>query len=339
MGNKWDHDRGGFDEGAQWLTDRLAPSVKALRPGGYAVVWALPKTSHWTARALELAGLEVRDIHHHFYSASEDVRNFLDLLTPEQKSKLDSIVEGQSSPLLYHLFGQGKPASKYALKPAVEHWILAWKPPSLPIKDNIDNYGTGGLNIESCRVEGIPESPGTTPPTSKGTGRTHGKIIRAPYIVPDGRWPAHVSFDEETATVLDAQTGDRSSGGRKGQAGQKMGYGGGASGYEAKIVDPSKGGPSRFFYVSKAPKSERNLGLPDGQINMHPCVKRIELMEWLIRLVTPVGGSVLDPFAGSGSTGVAALRQGYKFVGIEQGGCNDEYISVLLSRIQEALDI
>jgi hypothetical protein len=82
------------------------------------------------------------------------------------------------------------------------------------------------------------------------------------------------------------------------------------------------GGASRFFptfrYQAKADTAERNIGLPHGERNMHPTCKPIELCQWLVKLVTPPGGIVLDPFAGSGTTGMAALREGFRFLGVEQ---------------------
>jgi DNA modification methylase len=184
-----------------------------------------------------------------------------------------------------------------------------------------------------------------------------------------GRWPANVLLDEEAAAMLDAQTGKlhsqdpstRAHGG----AGKFANQGAdgdwrtmrGAEGWYA-----DKGGPSRFYYVAKAGTKERNAGLegfeeqptasavgmgavtarnwgdPDAKVyegkttarNTHPTVKPIALMQWLVRMVTPPGGKVLDPFTGSGTTGIAAVREGFTFIGIEREA---EYVAIAKARI------
>lgn len=125
-----------------------------------------------------------------------------------------------------------------------------------------------------------------------------------------GRWPANVLLDNEAARMLDEQTGTLTSG---------------------KVAS---GGASRFFYTAKASKKERNAGLPDEMVNKHPTVKPVRLMEYLVRLVTPPGGVVLDPFCGSGTTGVACGMLGVRFVGIDLGG--EEEMSVAEARVSKA---
>jgi DNA modification methylase len=180
-----------------------------------------------------------------------------------------------------------------------------------------------------------------------------------------GRWPANVVLDPEAAALLDAETGElERAGGRPprrnvGDDG-RIAYGDGWNGSEAGgIAGPldEGGGPSRFFYCAKASSAERNAGLdgfeaqaasvgderPSGDFgqrldgrpervarNVHPTVKPIDLMRWLVRLVTPPGGLVVDPFTGSGTTGCAAVLEGFRFVGIER---DPEYAKIARARI------
>jgi len=151
-----------------------------------------------------------------------------------------------------------------------------------------------------------------------------------------GRWPANLALDERAAVLLDAQSGEcGQSGVLTGDEPRSCGfsgavYGDGKGSREFAPHD-ERGGASRFFYTSKASSADRNAGLPLGATNRHPTVKPLDLMQWLCRLTrTPTGGTVLDPFMGSGSTGVAALREGRRFVGIE---LIDEYADLARSRI------
>jgi len=190
-----------------------------------------------------------------------------------------------------------------ALKPAWEPIIVARRPLEGSIARNVAAHGTGVLNVDAGRV---PD------PDETYLARSHG----------GGRWPANVVVDEAAAVGLDAQT---------------------------------DGVASRYFYCAKASKAEREEGLeglpavapttnkwmdrlyyPGGRVrqtrprrNTHPTVKPLALMRWLVRLATPAGGLVLDPFMGSGSTRLAALAEGCRFVGIE---INEEYLAIAASR-------
>jgi DNA modification methylase len=186
-----------------------------------------------------------------------------------------------------------------ALKPANEPIVLARKPLSeATVAANVLKWGTGGLNIGACRI-------GTE------TISTH-----------VGRFPANLILDETAAAMLDEQTGMLSKQGSpklKDSVG-KM-YGGGTK--DSSFFGDT-GGASRFFYVAKASKSEK------GKENTHPTVKPIKLMIYLIKLVTPPNGVVLDPFMGSGSTGVACVAEKVDFIGIEQSA---EYLEIASKRI------
>lgn len=248
-----------------------------------------------------------------------------------------------------------------ALKPANEPICLARRPISEDtIAQNVLKYGTGGLNIEAGRIEATDgyadqwDKPVTTNISigSYVNGDKLHKVDLSGYK-PSGRWPANVIFDEDAAAVLDEQTGVT-----KGRA---SGYDWDPSGNDnpANILTNiksgvhygDKGGASRFFYVAKSSTSERNAGLDDldkkpaggmkgrndgtfgKQVlakNIHPTVKPITLMRYLIKLITPPGGVVLDPFMGSGSTGCAAVLDGFDFVGIEKEA---EYMDIARRRI------
>ena len=215
-----------------------------------------------------------------------------------------------------------------ALKPAFEPIVVARKPLIGTVAENVLAHGTGALNIDGCRI-------GTEilPAQSRGVSRI-GTFEGADGNITNertGRWPANVILDESQAAELDKQSGvttskvgvhpdtGRSGGimGAKvvrGKAGQPMGHN-------------DTGGASRFFYCAKAPKKER----PNVDGIAHPTVKPLKLMEYLCRLVTPPGGTILEPFAGSGTTIEAALNEGFNVIGIEM---TDEYLPLIMARIE-----
>jgi len=164
-----------------------------------------------------------------------------------------------------------------------------------------------------------------------------------------GRWPANLvlSHSDECSddcapgcpvAELDRQSGTLAAGRFPGiqnaDPGTGRTMGGNWNGAVAPLRKMDSGGASRFFYVAKASTSERNAGLGDGK-NAHPTVKAVALMRYLIKLITPTGGTVLDPFMGSGSTGIAALREGFDFIGIER---EEEYFNTARSRILACRD-
>ena len=212
------------------------------------------------------------------------------------------------------------------MKPAYEPVILARKPlGSRTVAQCVAAFGTGALNIDGCRLKGGKpwSTNGGQGPKTKGI---YGHIRNIPQSMHGlGRWPPNVALDEEAAARLDAE-----------------------------------GGTSRFFYVAKASRDERERGcenLPqrtagdatdrqdgsaglnspragasrtNGARNHHPTVKPVALMRWLVRLVTPPGGLVLDPFAGSGTTGLACIKEQCRFLGIEREA---EYVAIANARL------
>jgi len=216
-----------------------------------------------------------------------------------------------------------------ALKPANEPIVLARKPISEnTIVENVMKWGTGGLNIEGCRVgnEELVYSPKGIRP---GQGNYVGDNYKPnnPNTTVQGRFPANVILDEEAGRMLDEQSGITKSGKVKTdkeayEGTSNTGFLRGRSTSQNQHGDT--GGASRFFYCAKASRKER------GEFNKHPTVKPIALMEYLIKLVTPPEGIVLDPFLGSGTTALAALNLGRFFIGIE---LNEEYCEIARRRV------
>lgn len=226
---------------------------------------------------------------------------------------------------------------------------MARKPLSGTVAGNVLAYGTGALNIDACRigntVETWPKSrawgAGYVPGADRAADRTE-----ATGDVPPGRWPPNVVLDVEAARMLDEQTGEMRDGKHVGRNRDPEAHSGNAI-YGARNADArdvgygGSGGASRFFYCAKASSAERNAGLPDLRMdreqerrtarNVHPTVKPVELMRWLIRLVTPPGGVVLDPFLGSGTTGCAAVLERVEFIGVERDA---EYLPIAEARIR-----
>ena len=236
------------------------------------------------------------------------------------------------------------------LKNVVEPIVMGRKPLVGTVAANVLVWGVGGLNIDASRVAGnVPSVP--QPKTGggifSGKGGRNGELSSAP----SGRWPANVILDEYSAGLLDEQSGVSKVGGAgRSKDGAGGSFGGGQNSELNHYGD--SGGASRFFYCAKASKRDRNEGLGEMEIvqgkrthsggedtrgrpvpqnrNIHPTVKPTALMRYLIKLVTPPGGTVLDPFTGSGSTGKAALLDGYKFVGAE---LTEEYLPIIEGRL------
>lgn len=223
-----------------------------------------------------------------------------------------------------------------ALKPAFEPVVVARKPlGEKTVAANVLAHGTGALNIDATRI-GTEERTSTIREVGFGanfmddgwkpSGREYEKTVV-------GRWPANVILDESQAAALDAQapkTGAAAKASGKTRTGRHVSdsRAGAFNGTDADApFYDDEGGASRFFYVAKAPKSERPV--VDG--TAHPTVKPLALMRWLCRLVTPPGGVVVDPFAGSGTTLEAAYLEGFEAIGVEM---TPEYWPLIAARIE-----
>jgi len=245
-----------------------------------------------------------------------------------------------------------------ALKPAHEPIVVARKPLVGTVAENVLRFGTGALNVDGCRIGSDGGTAKGSFPKGESNG-IYGDGINGACEIRDigaGRWPANLILDGEAGRLLDEQSGEVA--GKTSQrnlSAAKPGMYGVGDGTWKPFTEGfnDTGGASRFFYCAKAGKAERNAGLdafeinrPDNrtvtgmgtfeekgvqpQRNHHPTVKPISLMAYLVRLVTPPAGTVLDPFLGSGTTGCAAALEGFDFIGIER---EPEYIAIAKARI------
>jgi DNA modification methylase len=222
-----------------------------------------------------------------------------------------------------------------ALKPSWEPIVMARKPLRGTVADNVLAWGTGALNIDGCRIDAngeVYERRGLTPRVRGYHGiSSEDKIYSNPQSNL-GRWPANTLLDEEAAAMVDEQSGvSRSSKAlyddmRIRAYNERLKQAPGNRKPENTYSDT--GGASRFFYVAKASATERHAGVEDG--NNHPTLKPIALMRYLVRMVTSSGGVVCDPFMGSGTTGCAAVLEGFDFVGID---ITPEYVEIAERRI------
>ena len=295
MGKKWDYDIPSIEI---WKE-----ALRVLKPGGHLLSFGGTRTYHRLVVNIEDAGFEIRDCIQWLYGSG----------FPKSHNIKDGEYKGWGT----------------ALKPANEPICVARKPleKGLTIAENVIKYGTGAINIDGSRIG--TETRINQPASSLGNLKTmDGGKANQNQLASEaqGRWPANIILDEEAAMALDEQSGVLKNGGQNYTTKGKSMFGTEKELAITKFAGDS-GGASRFFYIAKASKSERNKGL---ELNNHPTVKPIKLMEYLIKLVTPPNGTVLDPFMGSGSTGVAAKNLKYKFIGCEM---NDEYFEIAKKRI------
>lgn len=374
MGKKWDSTGIAYDV-AMW-----AEVLRVLKPGAYLLAFGGTRTYHRMTCAIEDAGFEIRDCIQWLYGTGfPKSLNVVKALECEQHATHAAMLGHVADycPECEQPFDSA--ANDWAgwgtaLKPANEPIVLARKPLVGTVAANIREFRTGALDIDHCRiaVEGeVIHAPQSDPTKRAGTVGTalgitgadkdrfqaaqRASIQRTQEL---GRWPANVLLDEEAAAVLDEQSGLSTSRRGKPRAANKSGDGWGMTATGAEHAD--SGGASRFFYVAKPSRAERDAGVVGGHKtggeltnrtegsaglanpragagrtsggkNTHPTVKPITLLRYLVRLVTPVGGTVLDPFTGSGSTGAACVLEGLDFTGIE---LSDEYADLALQRIE-----
>ena len=342
---------------------------RVLKPGGHIIAFAGSRTHDLMSMALRLAGFECRDTVMWIYgsgfpksldvskaidkadSAGREVVGSLADIHPRYATPRNAIHEGGTAtnepPLLtapssYQWNGWGT-----ALKPAFEPALLFRKPLVGTVVKNVLTYGTGALNIDGCRVELNGEKPFSYPngPGGCKSGNFHyqGRAETPAEGSPLGRWPANVITDRSDEVVSLFTNSDESGSSVPNVKITGHGDGIGTSkseyfGSERKKHDAGTGSAARFFYCAKASKRDKNEGIDaSGKklTNTHVTVKPTKLMQYLIRLVTPPNGVVLDPFNGSGSTGKAAMLEGMRYVGIE---LSQEYVDISNARIQHALD-
>ena len=330
MGKGWDHGVPGQDF---WIE-----ALRVAKPGAHLLAFGGTRTFHRLAVAIEDAGWEIRDclmwVYGSGFPKSLDVSKAIDKAAGAERDRYECAAFGgkfsDDGGTTYGSAISNTPATDdakawqgwgTALKPAYEPIIMARKPLTGTVAANVLRHGTGAINVDGCRVgtETIKERKGgfsDSPIFGSGPGGLT-------FGGKNGRWPANVlhdGSDEVTGLMPDA---------------------------------------ARFFYCAKASKADRdegcdgldahkqdetrNDGDPGGdnprnrgageRSNHHPTVKPTDLMRYLCRLVTPPGGTVLDPFMGSGSTGKAAALEGFSFVGCE---LQPEYIAIAEARIRHA---
>ena len=381
MGKKWDYDVPSVNIWSECL--------RVLKPGGHLLAFAGTRTQHRMAVNIEDAGFEIRDMIAWVYGSgfpkSLDISKAIDKSLGTEKivgkGKAGKTALGQSSgynktnnPHEYNITEpNSKPAKQWqgwgtALKPALEPITMARKPFKGTVADNVLTHGTGGINVDGCRVatdEIIAFARKKENESVSGWKETN----RQPYQQSkSGRFPANFIHDGSDEVERLFPSGGSGSGSIKVSSGRKSGCGTWAqnngmqrAGSENTGVRDfgDSGSAARFFYCAKASKSDRDEGCggldkrqagtyaqdewskqnmgntPDPQRNPrhnhHPTVKPTDLMRYLVKLVTPPNGIVLDPFMGSGSTGKACVSEGFSFVGIEM---QQEYIDIAKARIE-----
>jgi site-specific DNA-methyltransferase (adenine-specific) len=305
MGKEWD----GGD--IAFRTDVWLECFRVLKPGGHLLSFSHSRTYHRMGVAIEDAGFEIRDQIMWIYG-----QGFPKSLNVGKK------IEG------YEGWGT-------ALKPSHEPIVLARKPLSeKTIVENVIKHGTGGINIDGSRIGFRDEADkqSAKPGSLNATGEHSMFGLKSGNELNDaGRFPANIILDEEVGKLLDEQSGISTSGKYKGEGSKSGGIWNKSTGLPAGVEYGDKGGASRFFYCPKTSKKDKN----EGVINTHPTVKPTDLMRYLINLITPKGGTILDPFMGSGSTGKAAVRCNVDFIGIEK---ETEYMEVAKIRINYELN-
>jgi site-specific DNA-methyltransferase (adenine-specific) len=348
MGKSWD------SSGVAFNVEVWQEALRVLKPGGHLIAFSGSRTYHRMAVAIEDAGFEIRDqimwVYGSGFPKSMDISKAIDKASGFVgdvigTEKVDigmqggSMHAGRSRNVIEReitaISGEAKQWQGWgtALKPAHEPIVVARKPLIGTVAENVLTHGTGALNIDGCRI-GTEQTTTTIKDLSQAHGNKFGVGgIEYPKmgekLNPPGRWPANVILDESQAAALDKQRGVTDSALRTGQrTGKDLGTYGRFEGQSDVVMGHNDtGGASRFFYVAKASKKER----PNVNGVAHPTVKPMALMQYLVRLVTPPNGTVLEPFAGSGTTIEAALNEGFNVIGIEM---TDEYLPLIMSRIE-----
>jgi site-specific DNA-methyltransferase (adenine-specific) len=385
---EWDKDKGGREQWISWLTQILAEAERILLPGAHGLVWAIPRTSHWTALACEDAGFKVKDIITHVFGSGFPKNMSIDkaIQTAKYLSRdelykvttwirkrrdelglrnedIDRVTQTTGASLHWTAaVGSGKPqvpplekwellrtllgpapeeielmiqpsrsripkdnsevAQKWqgwgtALKPASEHWILIQKPISEHnIAANVLKYQTGAVNIDASRVATNDKIPSTRNLRFAkqeflwDLGARDASCTYTPHKL--GRHPANFMMtrvDNESCPSLIINDQDES--------------GNNPSRYFKNFKLEQS---ANFFYSNKYENGKR------AEFNTHPTLKSLRLMRYLTKMVTPPGGVVLDPFMGSGTTGVACLFEDFKFVGVEKEA---EYFEIAEKRLRK----
>ena len=302
----------------EWCTEWAGECMRVLKPGGHLLAFGGSRTWHRLTAGIEDAGFEIRDSIAWLYASGFPKNVNVGAATGSRAWE-----------------GWGT-----ALKPAFEPCVVARKPLCGAVAANVLAHGVGAIHVDACRVPmsegdaevinakhaGMDVAAYKRPPGTSLNLSTRPMPLQAARAHQGGRWPTNVVLDEEAAQTVSRQG--------KPRAAAQSGEGWGMRSTGAEYDD--QGGPSRFFpvfrYESKAPASER----PTVDGVSHPTVKPLALMRWLVRLTTPHGGTVLDPFAGSGTTLEAAIREGAHVIGVER---EESYLPLIMARLARDIDI
>lgn len=387
MGKKWDYELPSVELWGEVL--------RVLKPGGHLLGFGGARTYHRAVCRIEDAGFEIRDcvmwVYGSGFPKSLDVSKAIDKAAGAEREVVARVrVDGKAPGRVITGFGNGDPsittipatpaAQQWqgwgtALKPAHEPIVLARKPLGEgTVAGNVMKWGTGGINVDKCRVGTAKDmNPGDFDDSRRTAPKFSGKFNNGQVgqytnrsgTVPDGRWPANFIHDGSDEVVGMFPVTTSGSGDRNGAGKHEFLRGVGDTGVP-RVYNIDTGSASRFFYCAKASRSEREAGC-DGLVeralgmsnaakaqgedyencqsiglnvtkltrNHHPTVKPISLMRYLCRLITPPNGIILDPFMGSGTTGAAAMLEGFNFIGIER---EPEYIEIARRRIEHWKD-
>lgn len=329
MGRKWD------SSGIAYNVDLWREVLRVLKPGGHLAAFGATRSYHRMAVAIEDAGFEIRDTFVWMYGSgfpkSLDVSKAIDKAAGAER-KVVAEYKGAANydtPSGFSVGGLGQTTVKVtepatenakkwdgwgtALKPAYEPAVLARKPLSGTVIGNVLQWGTGAINIDGCRIGdeemAVTKSDGIIGSRNHAMdGPNTGRIEAGTKT---GRWPANIMHDGSPEVLACFPRGH----------------------------DDDGGSAARFFYTAKAPTWEREVGLSElppssgGRANIHPTVKPVDLMRYLCRMLCPPNGTVLDPFMGSGSTGMAAVMEGFSFIGLE---LDPHHVAIAQGRIEAA---
>lgn len=354
----------------RWCTAWATECLRILKPGGHLLAFGGSRTWHRLAAGIEDAGFEIRDSIAWLYGSgfpkSMDVSKAIastelgyggNSVAQRKATMGDNYVQSgrqgnrdgagrRDTGLAEHTLELTERARVWqgwgtALKPAFEPIVVARKPLAGTVAANVLAHGTGALNIDGCRIATTEDcrrnaSGGDNGLNGEGAFRIRERRAEG-QAERDGRWPTNVVLDGDQAEALDRQTGVLHSGTMRAGTERQPRAGGTIYGADTRNFTPAdtygdSGGASRFFpvfrYEAKAPTSER----PNADGVQHPTVKPLDLMRWLVRLVTPVGAVVLEPFAGSGTTAEACVLEDRQCIAVEREA---DYLPLIVSRLRK----
>lgn len=376
--------------GIAFSVDLWAEVYRILKPGAYLLAFGGAQTFHRMAVAIEDAGFDIKPnlawiyatgFPHGVNVALQFEQRLCDRVEVEPDKfewlyKDDQAVMVRQSPFRHPLANEWEGWNS-SLKPAFEPIIVGRKALIGSNTENIEVWGTGCFNVDGCRIETNEQfhTPQSNPSHRQGTVGVDMGITRSSMesmhqaqsdsiqrLTSMGRYPSNVFLDDEVAADLDRQSGvSKSSAVKRNRSfreDETQWRIGGARFNDTSEYD-DKGGASRFFFVAKPTRVEKDRGLqdfansvlnrtnpgglendprwaPKSVKNSHPTTKPVALMRQLVKLVTPPSGVVLDCFLGSGTTGVAAIEEGFDFIGIEK---EESYVPIATTRIAHAAKI